>query len=196
VPVLEPLDGTAVGLVPADGRGSMPFAMLRGEPLVALASWALQDAGVELLDFTERWADVVARDVALVVHDPLCPGTPADFIADAVRCALERGSVVVGVRPVTDTVRAEAAGVLGDVVDRTGLVQVCSPVVLPAAVLAQLERLPPTDDLAELVCALRGSYEVVHLDAPASAQRVVDESDLRLLEAMDQPDHPGPGGPG
>ena len=184
---MEPLDGTAVGLVPTEGRGSMPFALLHGEPLVAVASWTLQDAGVQLLDFTEPWADVVAREVALVVHDPLCPGTPAEFLADAVRCCLQRGSVVVGVRPVTDTVRVETAGVLGDVVDRTGLVQVCSPVVLPAAVVARLVRYPPTDDLVELVSALRGSHEVVHLDAPAAAQRVVDDSDLRLLEALGEP---------
>ena len=66
----------AVGWVPVDGRGSMPYALLHGESLVAVASWALGDAGVELLDFTADWADVQARETALVVHDPLCPGTP------------------------------------------------------------------------------------------------------------------------
>ena len=42
----------AVGVVPVEGRGSMPFALLHGESLVAVASWALGEAGVELLDFT------------------------------------------------------------------------------------------------------------------------------------------------
>ena len=47
---------TALGVVPVDGRGSMPFAMLHHESLVAVASWAMGEAGVELLDFTVGWA--------------------------------------------------------------------------------------------------------------------------------------------
>ena len=93
-----------VGVVPVEGRGSLPFALLHGESLVAVASWALGEAGVELLDFTASWADVQARGTALVVHDPLCPGTPADFLREVVAAAAD-GRVVVGVRPVTDTVQ-------------------------------------------------------------------------------------------
>ena len=177
---------TPVGLVPVDGRGSMPFALLHGESLVAVASWALGEAGVDLLDFTASWEDVQAREAALVVHDPLCPGTPVTFLAEALRAA-ERGSavVVVGVRPVTDTVRqADAQGVLGAAVDRADLVAVVSPVVIPAVVVAALPRLPATDDLADLVAALREHHEVVFLEAPPSARRVSDDSDLRLLEAL------------
>jgi 2-C-methyl-D-erythritol 4-phosphate cytidylyltransferase len=174
---------TTVGIVPVDDRGALPFALLHGESLVAVASWALGEAGVELLDFNVSWADVQARGVDLVVHDPLCPATPVTFLADAVEAA-ETGSVVVGVRPVTDTVKRVDGEVLGETVDRAGLVAVVSPVVIPAAVVATLPDWPELDDLAALVEKLAAEHDVVLLDAPATARRVADESDLRLLEAL------------
>ncbi|MCA1656214.1 MAG: hypothetical protein LC713_00590, partial [Actinobacteria bacterium] len=88
-------------MVPVDGRGSLPFALLHGESLVAVASWALAEAGVQLLDFTTSWVAVQARGLPLVVHDPLCAGTPVGFLRQAVALAAD-GAVVVGVRPVTD----------------------------------------------------------------------------------------------
>src|SRR3954468_8485116 len=172
--------GTPVGIVPVEGRGSMPFKLLDGEALVAVASWALEDAGVELLDFTVDWADVQAREVALVVHDPLCPRTPVDFLVSAMEAATG-DRVVVGVRPVVDTVKTVDAGLLGDTVDRDALVVVASPVVIPAAVVAALPEAPALDDLAELVRSLRTDHEVLLLEAPPEARRVADESDLRLL---------------
>jgi 2-C-methyl-D-erythritol 4-phosphate cytidylyltransferase len=178
-----PEPGTAVGIVPVEGRGSMPFALLDGEALVAVASWALEDAGVELLDFTVDWVDVQAREAALVVHDPLCPRTPVAFLASAVEAA-SGDRVVVGVRPVVDTVKTVAAGVLGDTVDRDALVVVASPVVLPAGVVAALAEAPVLDDLAELVSRLRADHEVLFLEAPPQARRVADESDLQLLAEL------------
>ncbi len=178
---------TPVGIVPVDARGSMPFALLHGESLVAVASWAMGDAGIDLLDFDTSWADVQARDAALVVHDPLCPGTPASFIAEAVRVAAERDVVVAGVRPVTDTVKTTDGEVLGDSVDRAGLLAVSSPVVIPASVVEALPEPPPAaafDDLADLVAWLRESHEVQFVEAPPAGRRVLDESDLRLVEAL------------
>jgi 2-C-methyl-D-erythritol 4-phosphate cytidylyltransferase len=175
--------GTAVGIVPVEGRGSMPFALLDGEALVAVASWALEDAGVELLDFTVDWADVQARETALVVHDPLCPRTPVDFLVSAVEAATGN-RIVVGVRPVVDTVKSVEDGVLGDTVDRDALVVVASPVVFPAEVVAALAGLPVLDDLAELVRTLRTDHEVLFLEAPPQARRVADESDLQLLAEL------------
>jgi 2-C-methyl-D-erythritol 4-phosphate cytidylyltransferase len=176
---------TAVGFVPVEGRGSLPFSLLHGESLVATASWALTEAGVELLDFTASWADVQALEAALVLHDPLCPTTPVPFLAEAVEAATSSGRVVVGVRPVTDTVAPVTDDVLGPPVDRSGLVSVASPVVLPAAVVASLPDWPqPLDAPTQLVAALRRSAEVVLLEAPATARRVVDESDLAVLEAL------------
>ncbi len=177
----------ALGVVPVEGRGSMPFALLHGESLVAVASWALGEAGVELLDFTAAWPDVVARELPLVVHDPLCPATPVGFLREAVATAAS-GHVVAGVRPVTDTVReVDEAGVLGATVDRSGLHAVASPLVLPAAVVAALDGPPGADDLADLadlVVTLRERFAVELLEAPPAARRVGDESDLRLLEAL------------
>ena len=180
----DDISGRAVGWVPLDGRGSMPFALLHGESLVAVASWALGDAGVELLDFTTGWDDVRALEAALVVHDPLCPGTPASFLAEAVSTAVERDVVVAGTRPVTDTVKSVEDGVLGETVDRAELRAVTSPVVLPASVVAALAAPPPVGDLADLVAFLRASHDVLFLEAPPVGRRVVDESDLRLVEAL------------
>jgi 2-C-methyl-D-erythritol 4-phosphate cytidylyltransferase len=175
----------AVGVVPVDGRGSLPFALLHNESLVAVASWALGEAGVELLDFTESWDDVVSREAAVVVHDPLCPGTPVEFLRQAIEACEESGTVVVGARPVTDTVRSvDASGTTGDTVDRNELRAVTSPVVIPAAVVASLSALPPLDDLADLVVALRSEHEVTFLEAPAESRRVRDESDVELLEGL------------
>jgi 2-C-methyl-D-erythritol 4-phosphate cytidylyltransferase len=181
--VLDDEGPSPVGLVPLEGRGSLPFLLLRGESLVAVASWAMGEAGVHLLDFTLSWQDVQAHGADLVVHDPLCPGTPVEFLREAVAAAAD-GQVVAGVRPVTDTVKHAEAELLGDTVDRAGLRAVCSPVVLPASVVAALPQQPDTDDLADLVVALAGDHEVRYLDAPAAARRVVDASDVRLLEAL------------
>ena len=173
----------AVGVVPTDGRGSLPFALLHNEALVAVASWALGEAGVELLDFTAPWSEVVERGLPLVVHDPLCPGAPVSFLRAAVTESASSGAVVAGVRPVTDTVKQLDDGVVGQTVDRAALVAVASPVVLPPAVVAGLDDWPDLDDVPALVDRLREQYPVTFLEAPAEARRVADESDVRLLEA-------------
>ncbi|MGZ4428887.1 MAG: 2-C-methyl-D-erythritol 4-phosphate cytidylyltransferase [Nocardioidaceae bacterium] len=172
----------AVGVVPVEGRGSLPFTLHHGEALVTLASWALEDAGVELLDFTSHWADVQARGTTLVVHDPLCPGVPVPFLREAVAASAD-GAVVVGSRPVTDTVKRLDDGVVGETVDRSGLVAVTSPVVLPPEVVAALDRWPDLADLGDLVTMLRDRFEVTFLEAPPTGRRVVDESDLALIAA-------------
>ena len=177
----------ALGIVPTEGRGSLPYALVHGESLVAAASWALTTAGVELYDYSVSFEAVQDADLPLVIHDPLCPLTPTGFIEEAIAECGETGAVVVGVRPVTDTVKEHgtAAGpeFLGATVDREGLVCVASPVVLPAAVVAALEDLE-TDDLAALVAELSRRFPVRHLPAPALARRITGESDLELLVAL------------
>ncbi len=100
--------------------------------------------------------------------------------------AEETGAVTVGVRSVTDTVKAYAGDRVGDTVDRSGLLQVVSPVVLPASVVAALDGLPSLD-FAELVAALAERFPVETLEAPAEARRVAGEADLRVLEALTAP---------
>ena len=193
-PDLDP--GTAVGWVPTEGRGSAPFSLLHGESLVAVATWSLGQAGVEPLDFTTSWEELQARDAALVLHDPLCAGTPSTFLAEAVASAVADDVVVVGVRPVTDTVTTVVDGHLGKPVDRDGLRAVTSPVVLPASVVGALAGLPvPADgDPADLVAALvetLGADRVVLLEGPPEGRRILDDSDLRLVEALLSPPDPG-----
>ena len=168
------------------GRGSLPFALVHGEPLVAAAAWAMGEAGVFLVDLGTGWETVVDAGTPFVLHDALCPLTPPAFLGECVKHAESGAAVTVGVRPVTDTVKELRQGVLGDTVDRTGLLQVASPVVLPVGVVAALDGLP-TLDFADLVAELAGRFPVETLEAPAEARRVGDEDDLRVLGALTAP---------
>ena len=176
---------TVLGTVLTDDRGSLPFLLVHGESLVAAAAWGLGEAGVTIVDDSVPWEGLVEADEPLVLHDSLCPLTPPDFIAACVARSAETGAVVVGTRPVTDTVKQVADGYVGATVDRDDLVVVCSPLVLPAAVVASLPGLPSLD-LTELVQLLGASYDVVRVEAPPSAARVSGPDDVRLLEALGQ----------
>lgn len=173
----------ALGTVVEQGRGSLPFALVHGESLVAAAAWALGEAGVTAVDQGVPWEAVTRSGHAFVVHDPLCPMTPPEFLASCVARAVARSCVVVGVRPVTDTVKVVDAGLVGETVDRTSLVSVASPVVLPPAVVEALDGVP-SDDLVELVAGLRSRFPVELVEAPLAARRVGSEEDLRVLEAL------------
>jgi 2-C-methyl-D-erythritol 4-phosphate cytidylyltransferase len=108
--------------------------------------------------------------------------TPPAFLVDCVIRALEGDCVVVGVRPVTDTVKEVAGGIVGDTVDRSTLWSVVSPIVLPAAAVPAMEHLSVAD-FAAVVEALRSDHRVELVEAPASAARVSSEDDVRMLEA-------------
>lgn len=173
----------ALGWVPVDGRGSLPFALVHGESLVAAASWAVGEAGIQLVDASVGFDEVRRAGRALLLHDPLCPLTPADFLAEAVEECRRTERVVVGWREVTDTVKTRSGGLLGATVDRGSLRSVATPVVIPAGVLADLESLD-TADLTALVGRLAGLAEVHWLAAPTLARRVGTPEDLRVLEAL------------
>lgn len=173
----------ALGMVVEDDRGSLPFALIHGESLVACASWALGDAGVTTVDVGTTWAGVVDSGEAFVLHDALCPMTPAVFLAECVAQAQQRAQVVVGVLPVTDTIKTEADGFVGATLDRDTLLAVASPIVLPAAVVAALDDYPPMD-FAALVTELRSRFPVALVEAPATSRRVTSPDEIRLLEAL------------
>jgi 2-C-methyl-D-erythritol 4-phosphate cytidylyltransferase len=175
---LDPL-----GWVPIDGRGSLPFALVHGESLVAAASWALGEAGIVLFDATVPFEQLRSAGRALVLHDPLCPLTPVDFLDEAATRCAETGAVVVGYRPVTDTVKTLTDGVIGQTVDRDRLRSVATPVVIPAEVLQGMDRLDTTDFPA-LVAELSARTEVAWVEAPPLARRVRDKADLADLEAL------------
>ena len=172
-----------LGIVPTDGRGSLPFALVHGESLVAAASWSVTTAGAELFDYSVSFESVRESGRALLVHDPLCPLTPADFLEDAIAECEETGAVVVGVRPVTDTVKEHDGDTLGATLDRADLVCVTSPVVLPATVVAALDALD-LDDLPAFVAELSQRFPVRHLEAPSLGRRILDEDDLEVLVAL------------
>jgi 2-C-methyl-D-erythritol 4-phosphate cytidylyltransferase len=182
LPEIEP----TLGLVVDDGRGSLPFALIHGDALVACAAWALGEAGVDLVDLTVPWAGLAEAGEAVVLHDPLCPMTPADFVVECVRAAEESDQVVVAVRPVTDTLKSLDGTLVGPTVDRDTVRQVASPIVLPATVVGRLDGLPTTD-FAALVAWLAGRFGVRLIEAPASARRVGSLEDIRLLEALTVP---------
>lgn len=174
---------TPLGWVPVDGRGSLPFALVHGESLVAAASWALGEAGVMLFDASVGFEQVRDSGRTLVLHDPLCPLTPVDFLVEAIDRAEESGAVVIGFRPVTDTVKHARDGVLGETVDRAGLRAVATPVVIPAAVLARLESVDAAD-LPALVATLAAHAPLEWVEAPPLARRVREVADLVDLEAL------------
>jgi len=172
-----------LGVVPTDGRGSLPFALVHEESLVAAASWALTTAGAKLFDYDIPFADIQDAGQMLVIHDPLCPLTPAAFIVEAIEESVQTSAVVVGVRPVTDTVKEYEAERLGATVDRDELMSVASPVVLPATVVAELDELE-MDDLPAFVETLTKRFPVRYLPAPALGRRIADESDLEVLSSL------------
>lgn len=179
-----------LGVVPVEGRGSLPYSLVHGESFVAAASWALTSAGVELFDFDVEWEQVRSSGRMLVLHDPLCPLTPVEFLARAVEEAEASGAVVVGTRPVTDTIKAYDAAAdgtirLGATVDRDTLISVTSPVVLPATVVEALEELD-LRDLPRLVAELAQRYPVRRIEAPPLGRRVLGEDDLAVLAALSE----------
>ena len=147
-------DPVAYGVVVERDRGSLPFALLHGEPLVACAAWAMGEAGVHLLDLTTPWDAVREAAMPLVWHDALCPMTPPDFLAACVRRAVANGVAVAGVLAVTDTVKELVDGpdapMVGDTHDRDGLRRLASPLVVPTDVVAELDDWPSTDFRAAL----------------------------------------------
>jgi 2-C-methyl-D-erythritol 4-phosphate cytidylyltransferase len=173
----------ALGWVPTTGRDSLPFALVHGESLVAAASWAVGEAGVQLVDASVSFDQVRGAGRPLLLHDPLCPLTPVDFLLEAVDACLATERVVVGYREVTDTVKVREDDRLGATVDRSRLRAVTSPVVIPAAVLAGLDALD-SSDLAALVGRLATVGEIRWLPAPSIGRRIAGREDLAVLEAL------------
>lgn len=176
-------DPIALGVVPDEARGSLPFALVYGEPLIAAATFAVEASDITVLDPRTEWASVVDTGLPLLIHDPLCPLTPSSFLLEAVEASLESDQVVVGTRPVTDTIKRDLGDRLGETIDRSTLHEVTSPIVLPARVVAELTQLP-TGDFAAIVASLK---DIQELEAPALSRRIRTADDLPLLEALGRP---------
>ncbi|MGN0062627.1 MAG: 2-C-methyl-D-erythritol 4-phosphate cytidylyltransferase [Nocardioides sp.] len=179
-----------LGSVVDAGRGALPYGLIHGESLVACAAWALGQAGVRTIDVDSAWDEVRESGWPLVLHDALCPMTPAEFVTACLELAAEEDAVVVGVRPVTDTVKVVTDGLVGESVDRDRLWAVCSPVVLPADVVASMDAAPGAD-LAALVAGLAAAGHTVRtLTAPPEGRRVTSADEVRLLEELTVAERP------
>ncbi|MCD6639995.1 MAG: 2-C-methyl-D-erythritol 4-phosphate cytidylyltransferase [Nocardioides sp.] len=167
-----------------DDRGALPYALIHGEALVVCAAWALGAAGVTPIDATVDWEVLVESEEPVVLHDALCPITPPVFIADLVRDCLATGEVLLGVRPVTDTVKVVSGGLAGETVDRDGLLAVASPLVIPPAVVAQMDRWPGSDLGAAAATLAAAGHRVRTVTAPSEGRRVDSVEGVLLLEAL------------
>ena len=153
---------------------------------MACAAWALGEAEVDLVDASVPWSGLAESGDDVVLHDALCPMTPPAFIRGCLQHARDTGLPVIGVRPVTDTVKVVSDGLVGETVDRDGLLAIASPLVIPAAVAATLAA--PSHDLARAVAELAAAgHRVETLQAPTEGRRVSSVEALRLLEALTDP---------
>lgn len=183
-------------VIPVEGRGSLPFALLHGHSLLHHALENLRKLGpvhvtvdpdhvadvrnlvrrerrvtVSLVD--DFWA--VPRDRVLI-HDCLCPLAPADFLGTVA----DAGIATVAVRPVTDTLKVVEDDTIGGTIDRDNFCIVTSPTLL----LDVAER-PPTEDPAALVTWMRERGEVALIRAPQLARRASDASSVSVMESVD-----------
>jgi 2-C-methyl-D-erythritol 4-phosphate cytidylyltransferase len=108
-----------------------------------------------------------------VVVDERCPGLDRATLRGLLEEARRDGRARLGVRPVTDTVKEVREGTVTGTVDRSGLVQVASPLVVPATYGE------PVGD--SLVAMAAGLGDVLHVEVPAHARPLADVDELRLL---------------
>lgn len=151
---------------------------------MACAAWALGEAGVRIVDATVAWEAIVESGEDLVLHDALCPMTPPAFIAACLERARSTGRPVVGVRPVTDTVKEVSGALVGETLDRDALLAVTSPLVVPAAVLAELADRPDVDLVRAAAELAAAGHPVATLAAPPEGRRVSSTEDVRVLDAL------------
>lgn len=199
-PSPPPAGRSVLGLVVDTGRG-VARLRLHGRTLVAHAFDALATVpGVEayVVGGSGRGATGLAADEpwrpradgGLVLHDPGCPLLPAETITRCLQTLRDGppANVVVGVRPVTDTIKEVVDGAVVHTIDRAALAALAAPVVVGPDLLDPLSaRFPRAGDLADLahvVQSLTTMGTVVPVEVPSSGRRVSDEFDVELLECL------------
>jgi 2-C-methyl-D-erythritol 4-phosphate cytidylyltransferase len=145
--------------------------------------------GQALLSALSLRASGESDEPLLVVHDPRCPLVPAAFVREVVaRAGARDDGVVVGTRPMTDTVKSVMDGVVQRTVDRERLVVLASPLVMRLAVLRRLAEQPQLAECADLddvVSFARAAGVVVGwAPAPGLAWRVDDAAGVSVLESL------------
>jgi 2-C-methyl-D-erythritol 4-phosphate cytidylyltransferase len=202
-----PAVATVLGLVVDSGPGTVPRLQLHGRTLVAHARDTLMAVpgvdvlvvgggvphGLNALAPDEPWRTRVGG--TLLVHDPHCPLLPPPAIHECLDRLAATGpaSAVIGVRPVTDTIKEVLDGSIASTVDRDSLTALASPVAVGHELLDPLSRaLPLAGQLADLpavVKVLSDVGTVVPVQVPSSARRVSHGSDVELLECLHELRH-------
>jgi 2-C-methyl-D-erythritol 4-phosphate cytidylyltransferase len=212
------------------GRDDLPFAPLHGVPLYLHALRSLVAAspeGVSVVVGAEHehrvrdeltvaglstpvlasatwWAETGPKLTgSLLVHDPLCPLTSTEFLAEVRRAGHHKPGVsLAAFRPVTDTVKTVVDERIHGTIDREGLAALIAPVLIAAPVLRGAVAAgdePPLSNFGELLGWLRSRGPVELVKGPSLARRVDDASAVNLLECVDEVGrsvHTGPGGGG
>lgn len=183
-------------VIPVEGRGSLPFALLHGHSLLLHALGNLRELGpVHVTAEPGQVADVrallrherrvtisladdfwAARHDRVLIHDCLCPLAPESLL----RTVAEARTATVAVRPVTDTLKVVDGDTIGGTIDRDRFCIVTSPLLL----LDVTER-PPTEDPSALVTWMRERGEVALVRAPQVARRASDASSVSVMESVD-----------
>jgi 2-C-methyl-D-erythritol 4-phosphate cytidylyltransferase len=183
-------------VVPAEGRGTLPFALLHGRALLLHAVQTLRrlgpltvTAGTDHLDEVrgmlgrERDVTVALADdfwavgrPRVLVHDCLCPLAPEAWL----RTVAGSAGPAVAVRPVTDTLKVVDGDTVGGTIDRGRFSIVTSPLLL-----VDVDGRPPTEDPSALVTWMRGRGDVEILRAPQLARRVADSASVSVMESVD-----------
>lgn len=165
------------------------FRLLRGEPLVRYAAVALDSAGIA----PARAGDILGAEptgMTVVFLDAACPLLDPDTIELLADRAEATDRIVVGVRPVTDTVKRVGDGRLGETVDRDELQELAAPVVVPATCSDLLAGLDPRiGSIPALVAALGAAPNgsPLHREVvPPEARRLTPER-LQLLATGSSP---------
>ncbi len=150
----------AVGWVPLEGRGSLPYALLHGESLVAVASWALDEAGRRAARLHRLLGRRPGAGDRAGAPRPALPRHAGGLHRPGGRGRHQRRRVVAGVRPVTDTVkRREGGRARRDRRPGRAARGHLSRWCCPPPWSRRSDALPATDDLADLVAALRADHD-------------------------------------
>ncbi len=195
-----PVEGVLAVVVDRGPRSASGLRLF-GRPLVAHALESVQGVqGLDVAVVAGRTrgvppSAVLAPDApwrgsassGLLVHDPMCPLLPSSAVRECL-AALRPDGAVVGLRPVTDTIKQVDDGCIVGTVDRERLAALASPLVVGEQLLDRLaEAFPLAGDLADLpqlVEFVAGAVDVVEVVVPSLARRITDDDDVALLECL------------
>jgi hypothetical protein len=186
---VDQLSGPAAGLQllgrPLVAHALEALRVVPGLDVAVLGEGAPHGTAVATLPPDRPWRPRAVG--GLVLHDALCPLLPGAVLRDCI-AQVTADSAVVGLRPVTDTIKQVDDGMVVGTENRNDLAVLASPVVIGPALLDPLaEAFPLAGDLAELSAVVErvaGLGEVRRVEVPSVARRLSDRDDVALLECL------------